>query len=98
MECNFYFPMTLQEYAKLSARSLSAFKSDFKELYGMSPGKWLKKKRLVYSRYLLKHTEKSVTEVVFDSGFQNTSHFSREFKNEYGCGPLSFRKSHSLPK
>jgi AraC family transcriptional regulator, exoenzyme S synthesis regulatory protein ExsA len=95
MDKNFYYPLTLQEVAKLSGRSLSAFKSDFMDLYQISPGKWLKKKRLEYSRYLLRHSEKSVTEVVFDSGFQNTSHFSREFKNKYGSSPLSYKKSYA---
>jgi len=95
MDNNFYYPLTLQEYAKLSGRSLSAFKSDFMDMYQTTPGKWLKEKRLEYSRYLLRHTEKSVTEVGLDSGFQNSSHFSREFKNRYECSPLSFRKNYA---
>ncbi|MGM0567499.1 MAG: helix-turn-helix domain-containing protein [Bacteroidota bacterium] len=95
MEDNFYYPMTLEEYARLAGRSLSAFKSDFKETFGTTPGRWLKKKRLSYSQYLLKHTDKPVTEIVFDSGFQNTSHFSREFKTELGCTPLAYRKKTS---
>lgn len=95
MEDNFYYPMSLEEYARLAGRSLSAFKSDFKKLFGTTPGRWLKKKRLSYSQYLLKHTDKLVTEIVFDSGFQNTSHFIREFKTEFGCTPLVYRKKTS---
>lgn len=98
MENNFYYPMALEEYARLSGRSLSVFKSDFKEIFGATPGKWLKKKRLNYGKYLLKHTDKPVTEIVFDSGFQNNSHFSREFKFEFGCTPVAYRKSGFIPK
>ncbi|WP_194777897.1 helix-turn-helix domain-containing protein [Pararhodonellum marinum] len=93
MERNFYFPMTLEEYARLTARSLSVFKRDFYEIYGTSPGKWLKSKRLEFSKYLLKNTDMSVTEVIFESGFQNPSHFSREFKTAYNCTPLEYKNA-----
>jgi AraC family transcriptional regulator, exoenzyme S synthesis regulatory protein ExsA len=93
MEENFYYPMSLEEYARLTARSLSGFKRDFQEIYGTSPGRWLKQKRLEFSRYLLKNTDKSVTEVIFECGFQNPSHFSREFKSAYNCTPLEYKKS-----
>lgn len=93
MERNFYYPMTLEEYARLTARSLSGFKRDFQEIYGTSPGKWLKQKRLAYSQYLLRNTDKSVTEVIFDCGFQNPSHFSREFKTAFNITPLEYKNS-----
>jgi AraC family transcriptional regulator, exoenzyme S synthesis regulatory protein ExsA len=97
MEANFQYPLNLKEFARLSARSLSTFKSDFNDEFGMSPAKWLKKKRLNYSKYLLKNTDKPVTEIVLDAGFQNTSHFSRTFKSTFQCSPLAFRKEHSMP-
>jgi AraC-like DNA-binding protein len=93
MENNFCYPMGLEDYASLAGRSLSVFKADFKKTYNRSPGKWLKKKRLNYSKYLLKSTNMAVAEIVHDSGFQNRSHFSRAFKNEFGCTPLAFRRS-----
>ncbi len=91
MESNFTYPMNLDEYARLSGRSLSTFKRDFKQIYDTTPSKWLRQKRLDYSRYLLKQTDKSVTEVVFDCGFKNTSHFSRAFKEEFGKTPSNIK-------
>lgn len=91
MESNFTYPMKLEEYARLSGRSLSTFKRDFKEIYDTPPGKWLRQKRLNFGRYLLEQTDKPVTEVVFDCGFKNTSHFSRAFKEEFDKTPSSLK-------
>lgn len=93
MESNFFYPMKLEEFARLSGRSLSTFKRDFKERYNTTPGKWLTQKRLSYSRFLLEQTDKSVTEVVLDSGFINTSHFSRAFKKRFGKSPIQYKKT-----
>lgn len=91
MESNFNYPMNLEEYARLSGRSLSTFTRDFKEIYDTTPGKWLTEKRLNYGRYLLGNTDKSVTEVVLDCGFKNTSHFSRAFKEQFDKTPLEYK-------
>lgn len=93
MESNFTYPMKLEEYAQLSGRSLSTFKRDFKEIYDTTPGKWLTRKRLAYARYLLEQTGKPVTEVVFDCGFKNTSHFSRSFKKQFGKTPSNTKQN-----
>lgn len=92
MNSNFTYPMKLEEYARLSRRSLSTFKRDFREIYHTTPGKWLIQKRLEYGRYLLKQTEKSITEVVLDCGFKNSSHFSRVFKERFGISPVHYKK------
>lgn len=91
MENNFIKNLTLQEFARLCARSLSAFKVEFKAIYHTTPGKWLRKKRLEYSRYLLETTDSSIDEVCFSSGFENSSHFIRVFKSEYGLTPGQFK-------
>jgi len=93
MESNFTYPMKLEEFARLSGRSLSLFKRDFKKIYNTTPGRWLSQKRLEYGRYLLEKTDKSVTEVVLDCGLKNSSHFSRAFKEAYKMTPLECSKS-----
>lgn len=93
MESNFTYPMNLDEYARLSGRSLSLFKKDFRKIYKTTPGRWLTQKRLEYGHYLLEKTDKSVTEVVLDCGLKNLSHFSRVFREEYGVTPNEIRKT-----
>lgn len=91
MEENFCFNLKLEEFAKLSARSLSAFKRDFENVYQTSPGKWLLEKRLHHASHLLTNKSKSVSEAAFESGFESASHFSRVFRQRFGASPVELR-------
>ena len=92
MEANFCYNLALEEFAKLSHRSLSTFKRDFRKYYNQPPGKWLLQKRLEYSAVLLKNPALNVSQVAMDCGFEDLSHFSRTFKEKFGTSPVNFRK------
>jgi AraC family transcriptional regulator, exoenzyme S synthesis regulatory protein ExsA len=92
MEDNCCFNLKLEEFAKLSSRSLSAFKRDFLRLYNTSPGKWLMEKRLNHAWNLLANMGKTVSETAFESGFENPSHFSRSFRQRFGASPASIKQ------
>jgi AraC-like DNA-binding protein len=92
VEENFCFNLKLEELARLSARSLSAFKRDFEELYQASPGKWLMKKRLDHALHLLTNRGKTVGEAAFESGFESAAHFSRAFKKHFGTLPNTVKQ------
>ncbi|ULQ54907.1 AraC family transcriptional regulator [Flavihumibacter rivuli] len=96
MEANFSFKLELEDYAKLCNRSLSSFKRDFSALYQCPPGKWLLEKRLQHAGKLLSTTNKSLADVIFESGFENHAHFTRVFKNKFGLSPLQYKKQHHL--
>lgn len=93
MEENFVFNLSMRDFAKLSGRSLATFNRDFSKIFGTSPGKWLKNKRLEYSKFLLETTNLNINEITIDAGFENTSHFVRVFKEKYRQPPLKFRRS-----
>jgi AraC family transcriptional regulator, exoenzyme S synthesis regulatory protein ExsA len=92
MEENFCFNLKIEEFAKLSARSLSAFKRDFIKTYNTSPGKWLMEKRLNFSLHLLTNMGKTVAETAFESGFESPSHFSRAFRQRFGAPPIAMKQ------
>jgi len=92
MEANFCYNLALEDFAKLSHRSLSAFKRDFRKYYNQSPGKWLLQKRLEYAALLLKNPTLNVSQVALDCGFEDLSHFSRAFKDKFGTSPARYRK------
>jgi AraC-like DNA-binding protein len=93
MEDNFCFNLKMEDFAKLSYRSLSAFKRDFVQLYNTSPGKWLMKKRLLHAKHLLTVMGKTVSDAAFESGFESISHFSRSFSKQFGASPSSIKRS-----
>lgn len=92
MEANYMFHLSLDEYAKIAHRSLASFKRDFFQSFHTSPGKWLSEKRLQHAGMLLKTTPKAISDVAFESGFENISHFNKVFKEQFGMSPLQFRK------
>lgn len=93
MEENFRYRLSMDEFARLCHRSLSSFKRDFRAHYNETPGRWLLEKRLDYAAALLRsQADKNITDIVFDSGFEDSSHFSKAFKKKFGTSPTDYRK------
>lgn len=92
MEENFCFNLKLEDYAKLSCRSVSGFKRDFLKIYNTSPGKWLLEKRLNHALHLLTNLGKTAADAAFESGFESPSHFSRSFRDRFGMSPTGARQ------
>jgi transcriptional regulator GlxA family with amidase domain len=92
MEENYCYNLKLEEFARLTSRSLSAFKRDFQKIYNTTPGKWLTQKRLDHAMHLLTHLNRTVSETAFESGFENLAHFSRCFKQKFGMPPTALKQ------
>ncbi len=95
MEDNYCFNLKLEEFAKMTNRSLSAFKRDFQKIYNTTPGKWLLQKRLHHAMHLLTHAGKTAGEAAFESGFESTAHFSRSFRRQFGISPLAAKQQNT---
>jgi len=93
MEANYMYDLKIQDFANISNRSISTFKRDFKEYYKVAPGKWITERRLKLAKSLLETTRKSISDVVFDSGFNNASHFSKVFKERFQISPSEAQKN-----
>lgn len=87
VEDNYTSPISIEELAYLSGRSLSSFKRDFQQIYGSTPARWIREKRLAKARQMLQSSQKSVADVAYSLGFENPTHFSRIFKQQYGIPP-----------
>lgn len=93
MDNNYCFNLKLPHFARLSNRSLSAFKRDFQKHFKTTPGKWLIEKRLNHGMHLLANADKTVSEAAFESGFENPSHFSRAFRERFGINPAAVKQA-----
>jgi AraC-like DNA-binding protein len=97
VEANFATPITIEQLAYLSGRSLASFKRDFNDIFNMPPSDWIRIKRLNKAKEALENTNLSVLDVCYMVGFENPSHFSRIFKEYFGYTPSTKRQSMSEP-
>ncbi len=84
----------IEELARLTHRSLTSFKKEFRRLFRMPPHKWFIRQRLMHARLLLISTAMSISEIGVECTFPNTSHFIKLFKKEFGLTPAAYRTLH----
>jgi len=78
------------EEVELSRERLSRL---FHESMGITFSEYLVQARLNTARKYLSETEKTITEIAYESGFQSLSQFNRSFAKLEGQTPSAFRKS-----
>jgi len=89
---NFHYNAPVENFAKLSGRSLSSFKRDFATIFNSTPSHWLKNKRLSEAYYLMKQKNKKPQDIYLHLGFENLSHFYTSFKQKYGMTPAAINQ------
>lgn len=87
MESNFEKDLSLEEFAKLSGRSLSGFKSEFKSIFDETPMQWILKKRVEKGRFLIQELGYDVGTAALSVGFKTHSHFTRIYKKQFNAVP-----------
>lgn len=89
---NYKFNVSIARFAYLTGRSLSAFKRDFAAVFGDTPHRWLKQKRLQEAHFLLEKKQRKPSDVYLELGFEDLSHFSFAFKQKFGKNPSELLK------
>lgn len=91
MEQNLADPLPIADIAdrlRLSTRQLERL---FQSVIGVRPVIFYRSLRLRYARWLLDHTDRSVTDIALEAGFSDCAHFSRQFKTMVGLSPSDVR-------
>ncbi|GGO10842.1 AraC family transcriptional regulator [Microbispora bryophytorum] len=84
---NYTQPFRVEELARLSGMSVSAFHRNFQMVTTMSPIQFQKQMRLQAARLLLANSPNDVTGVGRHVGYDNPSQFSREYRRQFGAPP-----------
>ena len=93
MKKYFLSDFSMEDYAKLSGRSLSSFHRDFKKHNTITPKQYLLNLKLQYAKNELIKSHKNVSDIAMEIGYTNISHFIKAFKEKYNITPKQLSKS-----
>ena len=88
--------VTIEQLAKIAHMSSSYFMSCFKQNFGLGAIEYLNQVRIRSACDLLRNTDRSISDIAFDTGFHNLSNFNRQFRTKVGCSPQTYRKESVL--
>lgn len=83
--------LTLDFIASQTAHSKMQLYRKMKEITGLTPTEYIRTLRLKQSEKLLKTTNKTVQEIMYNCGFNNKAYFYREFAKKYHLTPKEYR-------
>src|SRR5213080_2906015 len=92
MDRAYFEPLDVRAVASVAHLSRAHFIRSFRATFGETPHRYLQRRRVERSMFLLRETRKSVTEVCFDVGFTSLGTFSRTFREILGITPTDYRK------
>lgn len=95
---NFANEVTYKDINTLSGMSNYSFLNEFKTLTGSTPHQYILKRKLIKAQQLLMNSPLSITEISYDLGFTDSSHFSKFFKKQMNISPSQYRENLSLSK
>ena len=91
MRVHFHHEISNRQLASISNMSLRAFERQFSAAFHLTPQKFLRKLRLRIASRALMATDDSLSEIALICGFADQSHFSREFRRQFGRTPREYR-------
>ncbi|MCU6708578.1 AraC family transcriptional regulator [Paenibacillus sp. J5C_2022] len=83
--------LTLEELASVLHLHPNYFSKYFKRHFGVSPLKYVSRKRMEHAKLLLKTSSQSIKEIAQATGFEDANYFSKTFRREVGYSPTEYR-------
>jgi len=87
-------PLDVRTVAAVAHVSPAHFSRSFRAVFGETPHRYLQRRRVERSMFLLRETDRSVTDVCFDVGFTSLGTFSPTFREIVGETPSGYRVGH----
>ena len=87
-------PLDLASVAAVANVSEAHFIRSFRNVFGETPHRYLQRRRVERSMFLLRETDRRVTDICLDVGFSSLGTFSRTFRDIVGESPSHYRAGH----
>jgi AraC-like DNA-binding protein len=87
-------PLDVRAVAAVAHISEAHFSRSFRAVFGETPHRYLQRRRVERSMFLLRETDRSVTDICLDVGFTSLGTFSRTFREIVGESPSHYRLGH----
>jgi AraC-like DNA-binding protein len=88
---HFLDPASLDSLSKYFGINEFKLKHGFKVLFDTSPMRYLQYKRLEYSLFLLRETDRSIKKIADEIGYTHAANFTTAFTKTFGNSPLHYR-------
>ena len=92
MDRTYAQPLDIPSLARIAFVSEAHFIRIFRATFGETPHRYLQRRRVERSMFLLRETERSVTDICMDVGFGSLGTFSRTFHDIVGLSPTEYRQ------
>jgi AraC-like DNA-binding protein len=93
MDRSYDQPLDVAALARIACVSEAHFIRTFRATFGETPHRYLQRRRVERSMFLLRESDRSVTDICLDVGFTSLGTFSRTFREIVGQSPLAYRHS-----
>jgi AraC-like DNA-binding protein len=91
MDRDYAKPLDIPTLARIAYVSEAHFIRVFRATFGETPHRYLQRRRVERAMFLLRESDRSVTEICFDVGFTSLGTFSRTFADIVGEPPTAYR-------
>jgi len=85
-------PLDIANLAKIASVSEAHFIRTFRATFGETPHRYLQRRRVERAMFKLTETERSITDICLDVGFNSLGTFSRTFRDVVGVAPTEYRE------
>src|SRR5207249_6167838 len=92
MDRTYAQPLDVPALARIACVSEAHFIRSFRTTFGETPHRYLQRRRVERSMFLLRETERSITDICLDVGFTSLGTFSRTFRDIVGESPTEYRQ------
>jgi AraC-like DNA-binding protein len=92
MDRTYAEPLDIPTLARIAHVSEAHFIRTFRATFGETPHRYLQRRRVERAMYLLRQTDRSVTDICLEVGFTSLGTFSRTFRAIVGEPPSAYRK------